>query len=256
MAIVTLTSDFGLKDHFAASIKGALLTAIPAVTLVDVSHSITPFDLQQGAFTLGHAWQKFPTGTIHMVCVGPSPSARFNHVAFRMHGHFFIGSNNGLFSLLSDDRPELVVEIARAGTEPSSFPALDLYVPVAAAIASGKPLAELGAELSGIAELIRPRHLPEEDVIKGNVVYIDSFGNLVTDIRKDEFLRIGRGRDFSILLIGEEINSISQRYSDVDEGDKLALFNSEGLLEIAINQGKANQLLNMRINTVIRVSFT
>jgi S-adenosylmethionine hydrolase len=256
MAIVTLTSDFGLKDHFAAAIKGALLTVIPGVTLVDISHAITPFDLQQGAFTLGHAWQKFPIGTIHIVCVGPSPSARFNHIAFRMNGHFFVGANNGLFSLVSDDRPEQVVEIAKAGSEPSSFPALDLYVPVAAAIASGKPLTETGTEISGIAELIRPRHLPEDDVIKGNVVYIDSFGNLVTDIRRAEFERVGRGRNFSILLIGDEINSISRRYADVDEGDKLALFNSEGLLEIAINQGKASQLLNMRVNAVIRIAFS
>ena len=255
MAIVTLTSDFGLKDHFAASLKGALLSAVPDLTLVDVSHSVTPFDLQQAAFTLEHAWHRFPAGTIHLVCVGPAPSARFNHIAFRMKDHFFVGSNNGLFSLLSDERPEQVVEIAKAGTESSSFPALDLYVPAAAALATGRALTELGPELPGIAELIRPRHFPEDDVVKGNVVYIDSFGNLVTDIRRTEFERIGKGRAFSILLIGDEINTIVKRYSDVDEGDKLALFNSDGLLEIAINQGKASQLLNMRVNAVIRISF-
>lgn len=256
MAIVTLTSDFGIKDHFVASLKGALLSAIPNVNIVDISHSIAPFDLQQAAFTLGHAWKQFPQGTIHMVCVGPSPTTRYNHIAFKLNGHFFIGSDNGIFSLFAEDQPELIIEISKAGDEPSSFTALDVYVPFAAAIASGLALDTLGEKLNGISQLIRPRHLPEDDVIKGNVVYIDSFGNLVTDITQKEFERIGQGRDFSIVLIGDEINSIVKRYSDVDEGDKLALFNAEGLLEIAINQGKANQLLNMRVNTVIRITFS
>lgn len=253
--IVTLTTDFGLKDHFAASVKGALYTSIAGVNVVDVTHLIPPFDLQQAAFTLGHSWQKFPQGSIHIVCVGPSPSQRFNHVTFQLGGHYFIGSNNGLFSLLSDERPLQVIEICKAGQEPSAFPALDVYVPAAAAIASGTPFTALGAEINGIAELIRPRHFPEDDVIKGNVVYIDSFGNLVTDIRRSDFERIGQGRPFAILLIGDEITSIAKRYSDVDEGDKLAIFNSADVLEIAINQGKANQLLNMRMNAVIRVVF-
>jgi S-adenosylmethionine hydrolase len=256
MSIVTLTSDFGLKDHFVASIKGALLSAVPGVNIVDISHSIAPFDLQQAAFVLGHAWKQFPEGTIHVVSVGPSPSVRFNHIAFRLNGHYFIGADNGIFSLFTEETPDLIIEISKAGLEPSSFTALDVYVPFIAAIASGLKLETLGEKLTGVSQLIRPRHLPEDNVLKGNVVYIDSFGNLVTDIRKTEFERIGQGRNFSIQLIGDEINSIVRRYSDVDEGDKLALFNSEGLLEIAINQGKANQLLNLRVNAVIRISFT
>lgn len=255
MPIVTLTTDFGLKDHFAASLKGALYTAIDGVTICDVSHLIAPFDIQQAAFTLGHSWHRFPPGTIHLVGVGPSPSTRFNHLAFRMNGHYFIGANNGLFSLMSDLRPDEIVEICPAGGEPTSFPALDVYVPFAAGIAAGLQLSAIGTPIEGIAELIKPRHFPEDDVIKGNVVYVDSFGNLITDITEKEFDRIGKGRTFSIQLIGDEINTISRRYSDVDEGDKLALFNSEGILEIAINQGKANQLLNMRLNAVIRITF-
>lgn len=256
MSIITLTSDFGLKDHFVASVKGALLSAIPGVQIVDITHAVTPFDVQQAAFTLGHAWHQFPKGTIHVVCVGPAPSVRFNHIAFRLNDHFFIGSDNGLFSLLTEERPDLVIEICKGGDEPTSFPALDVYVPFAAAIASGLALETLGDKLTGIAELIRPRHFPEDDVIKGNVVNIDSMGNIVTDIRRFEFDRVGQGRSFSIVLIGDEINTISRRYSDVDEGDKLALFNSDGVLEIAINQGKASQLLNMRLNAVIRINFT
>jgi S-adenosylmethionine hydrolase len=173
-----------------------------------------------------------------------------------LKGQYFIGADNGIFSLFSDDQPEYVIEICKGGDEPTSFPALDVYVPFAAAIASGLKLESLGEKLEGVSQLIRPRHFPEDDVIKGNIVYIDGLGNLVTDIRKSEFDRIGQGRSFSINLIGDEITTISRRYSDVDEGDKLALFNSDEVLEIAINQGKANQLLNLRINTVIRIVFT
>ena len=255
MPIVTLTTDFGLKDHFAGSLKGALYTAIEDLSISEISHLITPFDIQQGAFTLGHSWHRYPEGTIHIVCVGPSPSKRFNHVLFTMDKHFFIGANNGLFSLMTEARPEEVVEICPAGQEPSSFPALDIYVITAAKIALGMTLAEIGSPVNGIAELIKPRHFPEDDVIKGNIVYIDSFGNLVTDISRVEFDRVGQGRAFSIQLIGDEITKVVRRYSDVDEGDKLALFNSEGILEIAINQGKANQLLNLRMNSVIRILF-
>ena len=255
MPIVTLTTDFGLKDHFVASLKGALHATIEGVTICDISHLISPFDIQQAAFTLGHSWHRFPEGTIHLVGVGPAPSTRFNHVAFRMNGHYFIGANNGLFSLLSNERPDEIVEICPAGAEPTAFPALDVYVPFAAGIAAGLSLASIGTPIESLAELIRPRHFPEDDVIKGNVVYIDSFGNLITDITEKEFERVGQNRPFAIELIGDEINTISRRYSDVDEGDKLALFNSEGILEIAINQGKANQLLNLRLNAVIRIVF-
>ncbi|MCK6639862.1 MAG: SAM-dependent chlorinase/fluorinase [Bacteroidia bacterium] len=256
MGIVTLTSDFGLRDHFAGSVKGALYSAAPQVTIADISHLITPFDLQQAAYIIGHSWSRFPAGTIHLISVGPSPSARFNHIAFRSGSHFFIGPNNGLFSLIYGIAPEEIREICPAGKEPGTFVALDVYVPVAAALHNGKPIQEIGTELNGIAELIRPRHLPEDDVIKGNVVFIDSFGNLVTDISRSEFEKTGRGRSFSIRVVGEEITTLSVRYSDVDDGDKLALFNSEGFMEIAINQGKANQLLNIRMNAVIRVEFT
>jgi S-adenosylmethionine hydrolase len=255
MGIVTLTTDFGLRDHFAGSVKGALYSAAPQVVIADISHLVTPFDLQQAAYVLGHSWSRFPEGTVHVISVGPSPSARFNHVAFRSGSHYFVGPNNGLFSLVYGIQPEDIREICSAGKEPGTFVALDIYVPVAADLHNGKSIVEIGTELNGIAELIRPRHLPEDDVIKGNVVFIDSFGNLVTDITRSEFEKIGRGRSFSIRVVGEEITSLSKRYSDADDGDKLALFNSEGFLEIAINQGKANQLLNIRMNAVIRVEF-
>lgn len=254
--IVTLTTDFGWRDHFAATLKGALYSLIADVNVIDITHGITPFDIQQGAYALGHSWEVFPQGSIHIVCVGASPTQRSNHIAFSIAGHYFIGANNGLFSLMSDIRPDKVIEICAAGKEPSTFPALDIYVPVATAIASGKQLDEIGNETGRIAELLRPRHFPEEDAIKGNVVYIDSFGNLVTDIRRSEFERVGQDRPFAILLVGDEITTISKRYSDVDEGDRLALFNSDDVLEIAINQGKASQLLNMRINAVIRIVFS
>ena len=254
--IVTLTTDFGWKDHFAGMLKGALYSLIPGVTISDITHQVPPFDLQQGAYVLGHAWEVYPAGTIHLVCVGASPTRKFNHVAFEIAGHYFIGSNNGLFSLMTDLRPDTVYEICSAGKEPSTFPALDVYVPVATALASGKKLDEIGHMTGPLAELLRPRHLPEDDVLKGNVIHIDSYGNLVTDIRRAEFDRIGQGREFALQLVGDEISVISARYSDVDEGDKLALFNSDDVLEIAINQGKANQLLNLRINAVIRIVFT
>ncbi len=256
MPVITLTTDFGLKDHYAASLKGALLRQLPSATVIDITHLIAPYDFGQAAYVLGHAFREFPADSIHVVAVGSGGGGRFNHVALRLHNHHFIGCDNGLFSLLStEETPEQVVELSAAGKEPSTFNARDLYLPAAVKIATGVPLGQLGPALSGVSQRIRPISPPEEDMLKGNVAYIDSFSNLITNITREQFMRIGKGRPFSLQLIGDEITELHRTYGDVAEGEKVAFFNSAGVLEIAVNSGNAAGLLNLRMNSVIRITF-
>lgn len=257
MPIITLTTDFGLKDHYAPSLKGALLRQLPSAVIVDISHQIPPYDFGQAAYVLGHAFHEFPDGTIHIVAVGSGGGGRFNHVALKLQNHYFIGCDNGIFSLLStEETPESVVEISAAGKEPSTFVARDLYLPNAIKLAKGVSLALLGPSQSGVAQRIRQISPPEEDVLKGNVVYIDAFSNLITNITGEDFDRVGKGRAFAIDLIRDEITELHRTYGDVPEGEKIAFFNSAGVLEIAVNNGNALGLLNLRLNSVVRITFS
>lgn len=255
MPVITLTTDFGLKDHYAASLRGALLRRLPAATISEITHLVPPFDFGEAAYILGHAFPEYPEGSIHLVAVGSGGGGRFRHVALKLQGHFFVGCDNGIFSLLTNEAPEQVVEIAAAGKEPSTFLARDLYLPAAVSLANGAALETLGPDGGSIAQRIRHITPPEADALKGTVEYVDSFGNLITSIKREDFVRIGQGRAFAIHLIGDEVNELHRSYGDVPEGEKVAFFNSSGVLEIAMNNGNAAGLLMMRMNSVVRIVF-
>jgi S-adenosyl-L-methionine hydrolase (adenosine-forming) len=254
MPVITLTTDFGLRDHYASALRGAIIRHQPQIIVSDISHQVAAFDIAEAAYILSHAFKEYPAGSIHLVAVG-SGGGRFGHIALKLQGHFFVGCDNGLFSLLSDENPEQIVQIATRNEEPSSFLARDLYLPAAIKLATGASLESLGPALSGIAQRRRPVSPPEADALKGIVVYVDSFGNLITNITRAEFQKVGRSRNYSIQLIGDEITEIHRNYGDVPEGEKVAFFNSAGVLEIAMNNGNAAGLLMMRINSVVRVLF-
>lgn len=254
MPVITLTTDFGLRDHYASALRGAIIRQQPDLIVSDISHLISPFDIGEAAYILSRAFPEYPAGSIHLVAVG-SGGGRFGHIAIKLNGHFFIGCDNGLFSLISDQSPETIVQIATRNEEPSTFLGRDLYVPAALKLATGTPIESLGPIQSGLAQRQRPVSPPEADSLKGTVVYVDSFGNLITSITREEFQRTGKGRSFSIQLIGDEISELHRTYGDVPEGEKLAFFNSAGVLEIAMNAGNAAGLLMMRVNSVVRIVF-
>jgi S-adenosyl-L-methionine hydrolase (adenosine-forming) len=255
MSIITLTTDFGLKDPYAAVLKGRLLSLCPQAVVVDISHQIPPYDLAQAAWVVRKAYREFPENTIHLIAVGSTLSTRYPHIAFELHGHRFIGCDNGLFSLLSDERPESIAEIATGENTETTFVARDIYAPIAARLVKGEPISTLGPYRESIFEKLTRRHPPEENVLKGTIAYVDAFGNLITDITRNQFEKMRQGRSFTIELIGDEIDILHKRYTDVVEGEKLALFNASGVLEIAINQGKASSLLNLKLYDVVRIVF-
>lgn len=252
MAIITLTTDFGLKDHYASAVKGAILKQLPNVTIIDISHKIGKYNLPETAFILKNAYPNFPKGSIHIIGVRSEQSSQSPQVIVFSDGHYFIGADNGIFSLLLDSPIDKIIALP---PNDSVFPTLDIFVDAACHIAQGKPFENLGTPTQSLFELLPFRATSMDDLIRGTVIYIDTYGNVIINITKTLFTKIANGRSFTIELKSHEIKTISKFYNDVPNGEVLALFNSTGYLEIAVNLGKADSLLHFKINDNIPIHF-
>jgi S-adenosylmethionine hydrolase len=256
MPIITLTSDFGLKDHFVGSVKGSIYSELPEAQIVDISHLIPPCDILQGAYILSNSWSYFPIGSIHIVAVNAVSTIEHPHIGIFHKGHYFVGNDNGLFSLVFPGKPELIVEFnLRQDSDSLTFPTRDIFVKAACHIARGGTLEVLGKRREFLTERSRLHQPPGELSIRGNIIYIDSVGNLVTDITQSIFRDTGKGRNFTIEIAGYNIDKIVGKYSDVADGEMLAFFNSTGYLEIAQNKGSAVKSLKKTMNESIRIEF-
>ena len=270
--IITLTTDMGLKDHYVAAVKGALLSACPKVQIIDISHQISPFDIAQAAFAIKNCYEDFPKGSIHILGVDPdlkydhqNPVNNINHVVCFHKGHYFIGADNGIFSLIFDSSPEQIFEITITPENADFvFPVKNRFVKIATHLANGNSMAQIGLpkEELRIATLYQPVH--EENVIRGTVIYIDYYGNIFTNISKTLFEKIKQGRDFALYFRNESyvIRKISNFFHDVSQGEKLALFSSNNLLMISINKGvqgsggSASSLLGLNLRDIVRIEFS
>lgn len=256
MAIVTLTSDLGMKDYYVAVLKGKILSGAPTAQVIDISHDISPFDIQEAAFVMRNACFHFPPGTIHLVSVHAESRNPTKAVAVLSKEHVFIGMDNGLFSLMLEDVPDRIVELPQNSINVSSFVAKDVLTEVAVHLANGKPFTGLGNTLGTLETKTYLRPPDNQFIIRANIVYIDRFGNLITNVTRERFEKTRAGRNFVInYKRHEEIHEISKTYQDVPEGEKLCLFNSSGHLEIAIHKGNASQLLGLHLDNTIQIEF-
>lgn len=264
MAVITLISDLGTKDYYLAAVKAAALKRIKNCTWVDISHHIPPFDISKAAFVLKNVWHEFPEGTIHIIGVDSDWRPEMPYSIVVKNGHYFIGSDNGFFSLLFDGEPaDAVYAVKLDGDEDLSFPAKSIFIPVASELAEDFDPSKIGVKKDDY--LHRPSINPvvENENIRGTVIYVDSYGNVITNIHSSLFNEVVGNKPFSIILkrSSSEINSISRAYSEVNPGEAVALFTSEGALEIAINRGVegsgggASDLLGLREGDIIRVEF-
>jgi S-adenosylmethionine hydrolase len=256
--VITITSDWGLKDPYLASVKGTILSQIPDAQIVDISNQIAPFDLNQASFILRNSYKSFPPGSIHLIGINTEASIETPHTAAVYEGHYFIGADNGIFSLLFDHEPEQVIEIEIIqDTDYFTFSTRDVFVKAAVHIANGKPIEQLGDPLPKLNQMISFRPVVENQVIKGKVIYIDVYENLITNINELLFRQIGKGSKFTISFRNPQysIRTISKSYSDVPEGEMLAIFGSTGYLEIAMNRGNAGSLLGIEPDDPVRIEF-
>ena len=260
MAIITLTSDLGSKDSYLASVKGSIYSQLESVKIVDITHDITPFNIQQAAYVLRNCFKDFPQGTIHIISIDDELTSKNEHLAVKTNGHYFIGADNGLFSLLLNEmKAEKIVRLnISQSTNCMTFSAKNIFVSAACHLARGGTMEIIGAEVADFevksAEL---KAVIKKDMIRGVVIYVDAYGNAITNIGKDVFESVQKGRNFSILFgrEDEQITTISTKYKDVRPGEKLAIFGENNLLQVAMNQGEANKLLGLNLHEIIRIEF-
>lgn len=258
MSIITLTSDWGQCSHYAGAVKGSILKQMPNAVIVDISHQIRPFDLLQASFILKNAWVSFPKGSIHLIGINTEASIDTPHLAVEYQGHYFIGADNGIFSLILDPQHAIMHEIdILADSDYFTFSTRDVFVKAAAHIAAGKPLAELGDARKELTRKIPLNPVEHPDSIVGRVIFVDHYENVFVNIDEKTFRRVGKNRPFEISFRspGLEIRSLSKSYQDVVPGEKLALFGSTGLLEIAINKGNASGLLGLKLDETVVIRF-
>lgn len=255
MPIVTLTSDLGVKDYYVAIVKGKILSRYPDAQLVDITHEITPFNIQEAAFVLKNTFSHFPPKTIHLVSVHSETKPDTKVIVLSYENHLFVGMDNGLFALMCETQPREIIAVKREEGV-SSFLAKDVMSGVVADLLSGKALNTLGTPLSSLESKTYLRPPDNAFIMRASIIYIDRFGNLITNVSKQQFEKIRDGRNFVInYKRNEELREISGTYSEVPEGERLCLFNSSGNLEIAINKGNASQLLGLHLDNMIQIEF-
>ncbi|OYT17730.1 MAG: hypothetical protein B7C24_00995 [Bacteroidetes bacterium 4572_77] len=258
MAIITLTTDWGIKDHYLASVKGAILQQIPEATIIDISHEIAPFNLSQASYILQSAYPNFPKGSIHLIGINSEASVEYPHIIIKHKDQFFIGADNGLFSLLFKETPKEIYELdILQSSNRFTFSTKDVFVNAAKHIAQGKAIEEIGEPLNNLTNRVPFQPVVEENIIKGKVIYIDRHENIVTNISEQLFYEIIKKKRFKIYLRAGKyiIDTIYTSYSDVGEGDLLALFDSNNYLEIAQSYGRAAGLLGLSLDDVVRIEI-
>lgn len=259
--IVTLTTDFGSSDSYVAQMKGVILTISPNVTLVDVTHDVPAQDVRRGAMLLSEIIEAFPPGTIHLCVVDPGVGSERRIVAVEMNGHGFVAPDNGVLGDLADASPPTCVvtieQSLREGDQPTSttFQGRDVMAPAAAHWAGGAAITDLGTEsTTPLVRLPAPLLTIAADEIRGEIVWIDRFGNAVTSIPADALAIFAR----KTVAIGggkREIASVSRFYAEHAEGEPLALIGSSGKLEISVRNGHAAEQLQLTRGMVVTVGL-
>lgn len=258
MHMITLTSDWNENDYYVASLKGKLLSDCPDAKIIDINHRISTFNISQAAFIVRNSYPHFPENTIHIIAVNSEPEPGGDLLAAQKDRHYFLCADNGILGLLGGSEPEEVVRLGGWDDgDPDTFIALTVFAKTACKLSKGVPLSKLGTPLLTYDKQTPLRATIEEHIITGSVIYIDSYQNAITNISRDLFQRVGKGKPFRIFVQSKHyiIERINTRYNQTDPGDLLALFNSAGLLEIAIRNGNAAGLLKLTTNSTIRVEF-
>lgn len=275
MPIITLTTDFGLKDHFIGAVKGAIHQNITDAKIVDISNNISPFNIIEAAYIIENSYKSFPVGTIHIIGVDSEFNVEKKHLVIYLDEHYFICADNGILSLLCNKiKPEKIIEINIYDNKTSTFPVLDVFVKVAAHIERGGNIDLVGTKTEKIIDAyeIKPILNYEKNEIVGHVIYIDNYGNVVLNITKSIFEKFGKSRSYVINARNYKFNKIYKTYSDAikfeidkgsrkEEGKKVAIFNKSNYLELAIYKsnpsltGGASSLFGLKYRDIVTLNF-
>ncbi len=274
MSIITLTTDFGCKDHFVGALKGKIYSEFSDAKIVDISHEIDLFNVSETSYIIGASYSSFPKGTVHIIGVDSELHQETQHIAMEWNDQYFICADNGVLTMLTQKIiPQKIVAINIHDRLAINATAMDVFVTVACHIARGGLLNVIGREITQLREVTELQAVVNQDgnSIKGYAIYIDHCGNVVTNISRQLFTEIGKGRKYEIGFKNYKLKTILPNYSAIVnfdqnpmkfyEGKELAIFNEAGFLEIAIYRsnpsslGSASSLLGMNYRDLVTISF-
>ncbi len=273
MKLITLTTDMGLNDHYVASLKGTILRLASDTMIVDVSHTVKPFDISEAAYHVRSCFADFPEATVHVIGVDSEPIVNFGGsdgsfpVIMKFRGHYFVACDNGFFgAFLGENTPDGLWRMTDIMSRDKlfKFPTKNILLDAACRLLQGESPENFAEATQDFKRALSPVAVSETNLIKGYVIHTDSYGNAITNIDEKLFRRQGKDVPFILYFKRKEyfIDAISESYNEVPQGEKVALFNESGLLEIAINRGAnrstggAEQLFGLRVNDMVRVEFT
>jgi S-adenosylmethionine hydrolase len=254
MALVTFISDFGDKDYYVPAVKAKMLSINPQLTIVDISHTVSNFDLEHAAFILRSTFREFPKGTVHLVGINTTGRMNDGYIGIKLEDHIFIGPNNGILSLLADQDPGIIVQFSDIHVRDTTFPTRDILATITAKVASGAAIHDFGGPCTRFKKSITRQAKATKEQIIGHVIRIDGYGNMITNIRKDVFDRLNPGK-FTVHFGREKTERLQTGYDQVEEGDPFVFFNSLDLMEIGINYGHGSNLLGLRQDSIVYVNF-
>lgn len=256
-SIITLTTDFGTWDGYVGAVKGVILSLNPGAEIVDISHEIPHQNIMAAAFCLFNSCSFFPEGTIHVAIVDPGVGSKRKALLIQTERYFFIGPDNGIFSLvLRQERLKKTIHLNNPkyflGRQAPTFHGRDIFAPVAAYLSLGVKLDEFGPTLPKIVRLSLPRIEKRRGRIIGQIIHIDNFGNLVSNVTAQELSKI---KKFKIRVRNRIISRLSETYSEVGKGKILAYQGSSGFLEVGIREGNAGLKLGVKIGDKIEIQI-
>ncbi len=260
--IVTLTTDFGTKDSFAASVKGVILKINQQAEVMDITHEVGPQDIWEAAFTLKTAYNFFPKGTVHLAVVDPGVGSGRRPIIVVTESYYFVGPDNGIFSLIFQEAERLRVHHITAGhyflpNPGPTFHARDIFAPVAAWLAKGIPSGNFGDVIEDYVKLNVPVPKTSASGIEGHVIHIDRFGNVITNITYKQLQSLVReGQDvppLTVSLGGRQIKGLKKFYAEAAPGEPSAIFNSSGYLEIFLFKQNARTALSLKRGEPVRL---
>jgi S-adenosylmethionine hydrolase len=260
MTVITLTSDLSRQDHYSGAIEGQILSNLPEAEVVEISHHIEPFNIVQGAFVLRNCYADFPEGTIHLISVdasyGGNRGEAVRYLLVQHEQHYFIGTDNGFFSLLFDESPEQIYTLSISDNDLPSFPLKSIFVPAALKLGQGQAPEDIGAPTDSMVEKRSLQPIVRDDFLQGSIIYIDAYKNAMVNIHQALFEEVGGARPYRIYYARKDYTEqIVQNYNEVPEGEVLCLFGDSGYLEIAINKDKASELLGLEIGDPVQIEF-
>jgi len=254
MPVITLTTEWKPDDIYNGIIKGKLYSLCPGATIIDNAFNIRPFDISHASFIIRNTFLNYPRGSVHIICVHTEAQKGEDYLIVKARDHFFIGTDNGIFSLILNSDPDEIIRIDAEGTTDE----LEIFAKAASGLFAGKDPAQLGKPLKSIGERVPLRATLDKEVIIGSLIFIDSYGNAISNITREIFYRVFENREFRISVQSNKnyTERISDSYNDVPVGDLLARFNSLDLLEISINGADVSELLGLEVGSVVRVDTT